>query len=446
MMKTIVLSIGLIISNLAILAAQNLPRRPFLGIMMENVNEETKNRLKLPENQGVLVRSVIPQSTAEAAGLQKEDVLLKIGEKIIHSTAEAIAIIRESSSNALLEFQIWRQGKRITKRQALKGYPMESHPDIEYVYDEVKAGDNLLRAILTKPKKSSGKLPAVMFLQGVPCYSLDNPLDTNGVEAQMMRYFTRQGFVTLRVEKSGMGDSKGLPCNQLDFKTEAEGYRQGLIKLKNLDYIDSDNIFLLGHSMGGVMAPIIAPTHSVRGIIVYGAITANFMEYYSTSRRSVAQALQMNPEEADNYVKLACECAFKLIREKMTPGAIINQNAECEPHVGLESLRTIDFWYQLDALNLPAEWKKFEGKVLAVYGKSDFVSTRAEHEQLAQTVNYYHPGNGTFLEIENSDHGFATAANFMEARYTTLGGGGKFNPSAMLKIGEWMKNNLKGKS
>jgi uncharacterized protein len=445
-MKKIALYIGLIISHLAILQAQNLPRRPFLGVMMENVNEETKRRLKLPEVQGVLVRNIVPQSTAEAAGLQKDDVLLKIGEKNIHSIAEAVALVRENSTGSMLEFQIWRQGKRITKRHALKGYPMESYADIDYVYDEVKAGDNLLRAILTKPKKASGKLPAVMFLQGVPCYSLDNPLDTNGVESQMLRYFTRQGFVTLRVEKSGMGDSKGLPCNQLDFQTEAEGYRQGLIKLKNLDYVDADNIFLLGHSMGGAMAPVIAPSNQVRGIIVYGAITANFMEYYSSSRRTVSQALQMNPEEADNFVKLACECAFKLIREKMTPGAIVSQNPDCEPHVGLESLRTMNFWYQLDALNLPAEWKKFEGKVLAVYGKSDFVSTRQEHEQLAQTVNYYHPGNGTFLEIENSDHGFATAANFLEARHTTLEGGGKFNPTAMHKISEWMKNNLKGKS
>jgi hypothetical protein len=439
------LSIALIISALVISRAQDLPRRPFLGVVMESINEETKRRLNLPEAQGVLIRTVVPQSTAEAAGLQKDDVLLKISGKTINSTAEAVALIRQSPTGTMLEFQVWRQGKRITKRQPLKGYPMETSADIDYVYDEVKAGENRLRAILTKPKKATGKLPALMFLQGVPCYSLDNPLDTNGIEAQMLRYFTRQGFVTLRVEKSGMGDSQGLPCNQLDFQTEAEGYRQGLQKLKNLEYVDSDNIFLLGHSMGGVMAPIIAPTNNVRGIIVYGAITANFMEYYCNSRRTVTQAFEMNPEQADDYIKLACECAFKLIRDKKTSGEILSQNPACESHLGFQGLRTLDFWYQLDALNLPAEWKKFEGKVLAVYGKADFVSTRAEHQQLAETVNYYHKGNGTFLEIENSDHGFVTAANFVEGRQN-MNGGGNFNPTAMYKIAEWMKNNLKGKS
>ena len=43
--------------------------------------------------------------------------------------------------------------------------------------------------------------------------------------------------------------------------------------------IDSENIFLFGHSLGGVTAPLIAAEVPVRGIINYGSVATTWYEY-----------------------------------------------------------------------------------------------------------------------------------------------------------------------
>ena len=42
---------------------------------------------------------------------------------------------------------------------------------------------------------------------------------------------------------------------------------------------------------------------------------------------------------------------------------------------------------------------------------SDFVSSGIEHKQLAETVNAYHPGNATYIEVPNADHWSLNAAS-----------------------------------
>ena len=93
---------------------------------------------------------------------------------------------------------------------------------------------------------------------------------------------TAKGFVTIRVEKTGMGDSKGLPCNECDFHTEKQGFLDGLKQLKSLPYVDKQNIFIAGFSIGGVIAPLIAQPEPVKGIIVYGTAGRNWLEYLPT--------------------------------------------------------------------------------------------------------------------------------------------------------------------
>ena len=69
---------------------------------------------------------------------------------------------------------------------------------------------------------------------------------------------SRHGYATMRVDKSGMGDSKGTPCMESDFEMEASGYKAGLAAIKGLDFVDQQNIFIAGFSIGGIMAPVVA--------------------------------------------------------------------------------------------------------------------------------------------------------------------------------------------
>ena len=67
------------------------------------------------------------------------------------------------------------------------------------------------RVILPKPK-GPGRFPSVFLIGGLGCYSLDN-LPTDHPYRHILYDLTKKGFVTMRVDKNGEGDSEGPPCD-----------------------------------------------------------------------------------------------------------------------------------------------------------------------------------------------------------------------------------------
>lgn len=432
-LKTILFCLGYLGTTVPA-AAQTLPRRAFFGVRMENITDETARVMNLPAVKGVLVAGVISGSTAEAAGLQRGDVWLAIDGREINSANEGVAALRQLREGRSVTYTYLRKGEQFTKSVDLRPLPREQYADFELEYGAVQSGPAQLRTLISRPKQP-GKLPAVLFIQGVGCYSVDVPLDTSAAETQLLNYLTRQGFVTMRVDKQGMGDSQGLPCDRLDFDTEGEGYRQALLQLRGLDYVDDKRVFILGHSMGGVFAPLLAQTIPVAGIVAYGTIGEKFMDYFANSRRTIAEANHLSVAETAEYVQLSCDC-HKPYFENGTPIAeILANRPECRNFLG-DLGRVTAFWQQLYRLDIPALWSAYSGKVLAVWGKSDYISVRDEHEHIARLVNAGHPGNGAFLELDGCDHGMHSAASRADAAAGQAAG---FNPAVSEAIGRWLK-------
>jgi dienelactone hydrolase len=94
-----------------------------------------------------------------------------------------------------------------------------------------------------------------------------------------------QGFVTMRVEKSGVGDSQGAPCDSIGYKEELAGYQAALSSLRSHPSVDPDRIYLLGISLGGVFAPLLAAETKVAGVSVYGTSSGPPPVYPGRSER-----------------------------------------------------------------------------------------------------------------------------------------------------------------
>lgn len=418
------------------LSAQHLARRAFFGVRMENITDETARIMNLPAVKGVLVQGTVPGSTAEAAGLERGDIWLTVNDIAINNVATGVETLKKMREGDKFSYSYQRNGNVFTKSAVAKPFPREKYADIDVTYDAVKVDSLLLRTIITRPKKQ-GKLPAIMFIQGVGCYSLDTPLDTNSSELQLLNNLTRSGYVTFRMDKPGMGDSQGGPCHDMDFQEEANTYLQALRQLKQLDYVDPDRIFIIGHSMGGVFAPLVAKETPVKGIVAYGTIGVNFMEYFLNSRRDIAEANEMTPAEADDYVKLACECYLPYFADGEPQEEILAKKPQCSEHLG-DLGRGTPFWNQLYDQNLPGLWSAYNGRVLAIHGSADYISTREEHEYIAATVNKNHPGNGVFAELDGCDHGMHIATSPQQANreHPTT-----FNPLVLKTIQNWLLQN-----
>ena len=248
--------------------AQELPRRVFLGIRMENLTPDTKRIMELDTMRGVLVTEVFPNSTALTAGLQRGDILLTINGAPVNSTQDILTQLAKQQGDSLFKYAIVRHRKVVTGQTTFKPYPRETYADLDVIYTQSSSPIGQQRIILTKPKHKQ-RLPVVAFIGGIGCYSLDFPLDSTRAEVQLLNQIARAGYLTARLEKPGQGDNAThcKPCDEVSFLEETRGYVAAIEALKIRDDVDSNAVFVFGHSMGGVFAPLVAQQVALKALL-----------------------------------------------------------------------------------------------------------------------------------------------------------------------------------
>jgi len=423
-----------------------LKRGAFFGAKVLAVPDPERERLKLEAGDGAMIGEVIPGSTAEAAGFKPGDILLTLdGAKIAGSSGFVQAIVgRKAGAEVTIER---RRGDDLrNEKVTLKGRPLEKSDAYQVIYGSVSSRGGRLRTILTGPK-GEGRRPALFLIQGIGLFSIDNPIGPLSPYKTIVDDFTRHGFVTLRVDKPGCGDSEGGPARDVDFDTELDGYRQALKMLKTRSDVDADRVVIFGHSMGGVMAPLLAADVPVRGIIAYGTITRTWTEYWLENIRRQMELADTDPSAIDRVVRAEATLATYLYAEKKSPKEIAEHYPELRERLEQNITEgryfvdgSLTFFRQLADKNLGAAWESFEGHALAIWGKGDFVSNEDDHALIARIVNRDHPGHGTFLVMDGIDHGFYRAAT----RRASFERGqsrqpGEFNPAILEVCRGWVE-------
>ncbi|MEN8128231.1 MAG: Do family serine endopeptidase [Planctomycetota bacterium] len=86
-------------------------QRGYVGVGMQPITPEMADFFKLENNKGALVTSVVEDSPADKAGLEKDDVIIKIGDKKVEDTQDVFNIIGFTAPDTKVEFVIIRNGK-----------------------------------------------------------------------------------------------------------------------------------------------------------------------------------------------------------------------------------------------------------------------------------------------------------------------------------------------
>ena len=364
-----------------------------------------------PETGAVTIAAAVPGSTAEKIGLQAGDVVVSLDGKAVADPAALIGAIAKKHAGDPVTLVIRRGSETLTKEGNVRALPLELQADYDIDYGNIEAGGAKRRIIVTRPK-SAGKHPAVLLIGGIGCYSLDGllrPAELRHPYAKILDALTRAGYVTMRVEKSGMGDSEGPPCSdpRADFELEAAGYAAGLKQLDAMDSVDSKNLFIFAHSIGPLIAARIVPAHPVRGIAVAETIGTSWIEYDLTNVRRQLLLSGMSYDDVERRMRQHEICAHRYYAEKQTPEQILASNKTCA--ADLEAPAPYTYMQQVGALDLAAAWKKIDAPLLLFYGTADFVTDDYQHRYLRDMVNAFHPGHATYVEIEGMDHGLTLA-------------------------------------
>ena len=114
-------------------------------------------------------------------------------------------------------------------------------------------------ATLTMPN-GRGPFPAVVLITGSGQQDRDESVLGHKPFLVMADYLTRKGFAVLRSDDRGIGKSGGVfvTSTNADFANDTEA---AIAYLKTRREIDSHHVGLIGHSGGGIIAPMVAARH-----------------------------------------------------------------------------------------------------------------------------------------------------------------------------------------
>lgn len=89
-------------------------KRGWIGVNIQSINDELVAKLKLPSDSGALITSVVANSPAEKAGIQKDDIILKINNRTVASARILPRIVAEIKIGTKIPVVIWRDQKELT--------------------------------------------------------------------------------------------------------------------------------------------------------------------------------------------------------------------------------------------------------------------------------------------------------------------------------------------
>ncbi|WP_276134760.1 serine aminopeptidase domain-containing protein [Polluticoccus soli] len=400
--------------------------------------------------RGMALDTAIPGSTIHTMGLRKGDTIVVLNGTMIVDVSAYNRVASEIRTGDKVVVKFKRGSNTREKRSIAVMKPFDTLPNGEVVYGWAQMGNCKLRTIVRKPKRSQS-MPAILFIPGYNCGSVEGY--GQGSYGKLINTWISNGFAVVTIEKTGLGDSYGcVSCMDADLATDIQVFETGYQFMERLPYADKNNLFIFGHSMGGVIAPIIAEKHSPRGVIAFATVYRPWSEFLLEMHRVQWPLDGKSYAETEDRTRLIQKVYYEYFRLKKSP-AELYENPEYKDLVASELEYTPGaqhmwgrhwrFWQQLDSVDLARSWSNVNAKVLSVFGGADFVAcSELEHELIVRAVNSTHPGNAEHLNIADVDHLMirnpdwpSAHKHFMDAAYKK----DNFHQGFADKLTGWMK-------
>lgn len=319
-------------------------------------------------------------------------------------------------------------------------------------------------ATFTCPKnKVQKKYPCVLLITGSGQQDRDATIFEHKSFAVIADYLTKQGIAVLRVDDRGIGKTTGnfRTATSADFSKDVEA---GIDYLKTRADVDVSNIGLLGHSEGGMIAPMVASRRTdIKFIVLLAGPAVPIIDLMEQQNIDVAATAGISTTDLELFRPLYRNLVLTIINEKDPATALKNATgvfnswqsktpaATVKNTTGVTDEKSkMDFvnafaaqlstpWYRYFMQVNPTDYlSKLNCSVLALNGEKD-IQVAAE-PNLAAIQKIMTEKKATNFKVEKMpglNHLFQHCKACSVAEYAELEE--TFAPEALTLIGNWIK-------
>lgn len=320
-------------------------------------------------------------------------------------------------------------------------------------------------ATITIPN-GSRPFPAIVLITGSWQQDRDETIFLNKPFAVIADHLTRNGYIVMRVDDRGAGKSTGdfSTSTSADFEKDVN---TSVDYLKGIDGIDKNRIGLMGHSEGGMIAPMVATERKdINFIVLLAGPGVKIIDLMAEQNASVFKSEGVVEEDANRFKTVFTEVSKKIIAAADTTAAYNNAYkyfTKWAAEIPTKSLATFGFdteekrikyvkalvsqfsspWFKYFMSYDPTPYlKKLTCKVLALNGSKDIQVVASQNlPGIEAALKKSKVKDYEVKELPGLNHLFQTCHECTVAEYGKMEE--SFSPVALNIITEWLNKNVK---
>jgi pimeloyl-ACP methyl ester carboxylesterase len=340
---------------------------------------------------------------------------------------------------------------KVRPQEPARPYPYHTE---DVTFKNEKAGITLA-GTLTLPKKE-GNFPAVILITGSGPQDRDSGILEHKPFLVLADHLTRAGIAVLRYDDRGVGKSEGkfAKATTEDFATDTEA---ALEYLKTRKEINKNKTGLLGHSEGGIIAPIVAAKHpDVAFVVLLGGVAIPGDELMLLQNYMMGKANGMPEDELTKLGNInrqlydaiktedqanALKAKLYTIFEQQLKPIFISKGIpkdQVGQYIDIQVSEMASAWYSNFIRNNPAPvLEKVQCPILALNGDKDLqVAPTANLDAVKRAAQKSGNKKVTTKVLPGLNHLFQESATGAPGEYGELEQ--TFSPIALKEITDWI--------